>query len=56
MSWRQGANLAIFAEGLGFRVQDDVAAKALDCHLILWSMSESVLRCVNIEDTPFKEM
>ncbi|CAE7820258.1 ZDHHC2, partial [Symbiodinium microadriaticum] len=29
---------------------------ALDCHLILWSMSESVLRCVNIEDTPFKEM
>ncbi|CAE7450419.1 ZDHHC2 [Symbiodinium natans] len=29
---------------------------ALDCHLIAWSMSESVLRCVNIEQTPFKEM
>ena len=36
--------------------QDDAAAKALDCHLIVWSMSESVLRCVNIEETPFKEM
>lgn len=29
---------------------------ALDCHLIVWSMSESVLCCVNIEETPFKEM
>ncbi|CAE7765772.1 Zdhhc2 [Symbiodinium pilosum] len=29
---------------------------ALDCHLIMWSMSESVLRCVNIEQTPFQEM
>mmetsp|Transcript_44224 Transcript_44224/g.79459 ORF Transcript_44224/g.79459 Transcript_44224/m.79459 type:complete len:252 (+) Transcript_44224:135-890(+) len=29
---------------------------AIDCHLIVWTMGESVFSCINLIDTPFSEM
>ena len=56
----RGSRIAIFVRRSSARhvlsCSIGMETKALDCHLIAWSMSESVLRCVNIEQTPFKEM
>ena len=30
--------------------------QAIDCHLIVWSMTESLQRCVNEVETPFGDM
>ncbi|CAJ1336626.1 unnamed protein product [Effrenium voratum] len=29
---------------------------AIDCHLILWTMMESLIRCISLPQTPFEEM